>query len=549
MREIPQSLIVTIVKAACHACCWTGIGLVDNLKGSCPAQIFVFRASISLSTGTEKTVLSSASRWLLALICVTIALPASVGYGNSFVQLDYNLTLNDRSRNGVFIELFDDRPLTRDNFLQYVTAGLYNGVIMHRLVEGFVLQGGGFYEWRLSEPAPLNVSLDPTYEVDLDGNPNTSNPTVNNEFSNLPFRSNLRGTLAMAKVGGDPNSATNEFFFNLSNNSANLDNQNGGFTVFAQVIGDGMTLVDAFGSLDIINLNPDVNDDGTRDAGPFSELPFLGNTLVKIDRARRIDYYGAGSSVNVPGGGLTFSTRDAFIDTGAAFGGTGQIIVDVNRSLGIRENVSLGRPLVNRGVLAPGMQLGSVTVPTYQQTGTGTLSIQIRNTTANTEYDQLLVSGNAALAGKLDISLINQYQPVHGNTFTVLSAGSISGTFATVELPFLTPGLVWNYLATSTTVTLGVAAADFNKDGVADAADYAVWRDLSGKTGTGLAADANSDQVVNAADLAIWRSNFGNTRGNVAAGSGSAAAVPEPNSLALAGFGVLLAVGFRLRGR
>ena len=496
------------------------------------------------------------SRRLPALIWGLVALPASIGYGNSFVQLDYNLTLNERSRSTVFIELFADRPLTHDNFLQYVNAGLYNGVVMHRSVPGFVLQGGGFYERRLSEPPPLNISLDPTHRVDLDGNPNTSNPTVNNEYSIQPLRSNVRGTLSMAKVGGDPNSATNQFFFNLVNNDGsgptnNLNADNGGFTVFARVVGDGMALIDAFASLQRINLNPDYNDDGVRDGGglPFSEVPFLGNIFVKVDRATRVDYYGAGSSVNVPGGGLTFSTRDVFIDTGAVFGGTGTITVDVNRALVIRENISLGRPLVNRGIVAPGMQLGSVTVPTYQQTGTGTLSIQLRGTTANTEYDQLLVSGNAQLAGKLDVSLLNTYQPIHGNSFTVLSASSISGAFANVELPFLTAGLVWNYRATSTAIALSVAAADFNKNGVADAADYAVWRDMFGRTGAGLAADANGDMVVNAADMAIWRSNFGNTRGNVLAGSGSATAVPEPSSLALAALGILLAVRFASRRR
>jgi hypothetical protein len=83
-------------------------------------------------------------------------------------------------------------------------------------------------------------------------------------------------------------------------------------------------------------------------------------------------------------------------------------------------------------------------------------------------------------------------------------------------------------------VILGVAAADFNKDGVANTADYAVWRDMSGRTGTGLAADANGDQMVNTADLTILRSNFGNTRGNIAAGSGGVATVPEPRTLALA---------------
>ena len=520
-----------------------------------------------LSTGTEKIVVSSASRWLPALIWLSIALPASSGYGNSFVQLDYNLTQASRSRSTVFIELFDDRPLTRDNFLQYVNAGLYNGTFMHRLARNFVLQGGGFYPAFQPESPPLDLSLNPNAIVDLDGNAATPNPTVMNEFGNSPFRSNLKGTLAMAKVGGNPNSATNQWFVNLGNNTA-LDNQNGGFTVFARVVGDGMNYFDVFNSfLQIDNLNQDANNDLVRDNGPFGNPPpppdpitdgvpvvsitttTTPPTLAVLARATRVDYYGAGSSVNVPGGGLTFSTRDVFIDTGATFGGTGTITVDVNRALVIRENISLGRPLVNRGIVAPGMQLGSVTVPTYQQTGTGTLSIQLRGTTANTEYDQLLVSGNAQLAGKLDVSLLNLYQPVHGNTFNILLASSVSGAFANVELPFLTAGLVWDYRATSTAITLAVAAADFNKNGVADAADYTVWRDMSGRTGEGLAADANRDMVVNAADLAIWRSNFGNVRGNVLAGSGSAAAVPEPSSLALAALGMLLTAMVALRRR
>ncbi len=63
-------------------------------------------------------------------------------------------------------------------------------------------------------------------------NPITSYGPIQNEFSS--DRSNVSGTIAMAKVGNDPNSATSQWFVNLGDNSANLDNQNGGFTVFGK---------------------------------------------------------------------------------------------------------------------------------------------------------------------------------------------------------------------------------------------------------------------------------------------------------------------------
>ncbi len=180
---------------------------------------------------------------------------------------------------------------------------------MHRLARGFVIQGGGYYPSFVQEPAPLNVSLDPNAQIDLDGNLATPNPTIVNEHNTSPVRSNTRGTIAMAQINGQPNSASNQWFVNLADNSSSLDSLN--FTVFGQVAGDGMAMFDAFNTLSITNLNPDTNDDGTRDDGPFFNynastdssgnptdgVPYLHGTsqdiLVVINQAKQVDYLGA----------------------------------------------------------------------------------------------------------------------------------------------------------------------------------------------------------------------------------------------------------------
>lgn len=141
------------------------------------------------------------------------------------------------------IELFDSAaPLTVANFMNYVNSGAYANSFIHRSVPGFIIQGGG-YTWNGSIPVAI-----------------AQNPPVVNEFD--PSRSNVRGTIAMAKLSGDPNSATSQWFFNLADNSANLDYQNGGFTVFGQVIGNGMDVVDAIAALPVYNVG-----------GAFTNLP------------------------------------------------------------------------------------------------------------------------------------------------------------------------------------------------------------------------------------------------------------------------------------
>ncbi len=142
------------------------------------------------------------------------------------------------------VELFpEETPLTVENFFNYMNRGDWDGTFFHRSVMDFVIQGGGF-------DTDATFSRIPT------------DPPVQNE----PGISNLRGTIAMAKLGNDPNSATNQWFFNLGDNSANLDQQNGGFTVFGQIIDRaGLRVMDDIAAFETV--------DATGQGSAFSDLP------------------------------------------------------------------------------------------------------------------------------------------------------------------------------------------------------------------------------------------------------------------------------------
>ncbi len=125
------------------------------------------------------------------------------------------------------VELYDaDKPVTVRNFIRYVQSGAYSNMFFHRCLPNFVVQGGGV--------AVVDRSIPKTFDS---FSYVTNYANITNEFNVGRRYSNTFGTLAMAKLGGDPNSASSQWFFNLADNSANLDQQNGGFTVFGHVVG------------------------------------------------------------------------------------------------------------------------------------------------------------------------------------------------------------------------------------------------------------------------------------------------------------------------
>jgi peptidyl-prolyl cis-trans isomerase A (cyclophilin A) len=133
------------------------------------------------------------------------------------------VVLMETSMGNVKIELFaKEAPISVQNFLAYVKKGFYKGTIFHRVIPGFMAQGGG-----------LTAELQPK--------PGDMAPIKNEADNGL---TNDRGTLAMARTG-DPNSATSQFFINVvNNNGLNRPNPDGfGYAVFGKVI-EGMDVVD-----------------------------------------------------------------------------------------------------------------------------------------------------------------------------------------------------------------------------------------------------------------------------------------------------------------
>ncbi len=137
------------------------------------------------------------------------------------------------------VELRDDKPGTTANFLRYLQGGLYRDMFFHRWVPGFVIQGGGFFVTNRQTTNAAFAAI-PTFSA------------ITNEFGVGQRVSNTYGTIAMAKTALGPDTATSQWFFNLADNSANLDNQNGGFTVFGRVV-QGTNVLDRFNNTSLTN--------------------------------------------------------------------------------------------------------------------------------------------------------------------------------------------------------------------------------------------------------------------------------------------------------
>jgi peptidyl-prolyl cis-trans isomerase A (cyclophilin A) len=152
------------------------------------------------------------------MVCLLgVAMAASAAAANPRVRFE--------TSKGTFVVELDQAkaPITVGNFLEYARSGFYDGTVFHRVIPGFMIQGGGFTSDMQQKPA--------------------HEPIVNESANGL---ANKRGTLAMARTA-DPNSASSQFFINLVDNGF-LDKASArdgvGYCVFGKVV-EGMSVVDA----------------------------------------------------------------------------------------------------------------------------------------------------------------------------------------------------------------------------------------------------------------------------------------------------------------
>ncbi|NRA42006.1 MAG: peptidylprolyl isomerase [Pseudomonadales bacterium] len=165
-------------------------------------------------------------RHTLVKFSVTALLAIALGLSLASTAMAENTRLLITTNKGQFkIELYDQQaPITVKNFLSYVDSGFYKGTIFHRLIPGFMIQGGGFTKELAQKDTKAAIKNEAKVEL-----------------------KNLRGTLAMARRSS-PDSATSQFFINyIDNPHLDYRDYNVGYAVFGKV--ENMSVIDAWENL------------------------------------------------------------------------------------------------------------------------------------------------------------------------------------------------------------------------------------------------------------------------------------------------------------
>ncbi|MCA9231663.1 MAG: hypothetical protein KDA57_13510, partial [Planctomycetales bacterium] len=157
--------------------------------------------------------------------------------------------------------------------------------------------------------------------------------------------------------------------------------------------------------------------------------------------------------------------------------------------------------------------------------------IELAGTSQGSEYDWVTAQGSAVLSGALEVSMLSGFAPMPGDTFEILTAGSLLGSFDSITLPSLPSELLWFVNQTATSLELvSTYAADFDEDGDVDDDDLTAWDGGFGSgAATHMTGDANFSATANGFDFLAWQRQ----RGYGGSLSGTAASIPEPSTAIL----------------
>lgn len=240
-------------------------------------------------------------------------------------------------------------------------------------------------------------------------------------------------------------------------------------------------------------------------------------------------------TLEVQSGVTLTSTNGLSVKGGGNLAGGGTIAGDVT---------------VQGGNITPGTSAGTLTIDgDYTQKSTGVYSVELGGTTAGTEHDQIAITGEAALAGFLDVALIDGYRPDAGTdtaSWTIMTAtGGVSGDYSSFDADAVRDetGIVFSIDVLANSVVLNAdfvfIQGDLNLDGDVNGQDLAIMAaNFGGEDQTLATGDVTGDGLINGQDLAILAANFGSS----VTPPVNLNAVPEPGSLALlglAGLGLL----------
>lgn len=215
-------------------------------------------------------------------------------------------------------------------------------------------------------------------------------------------------------------------------------------------------------------------------------LTIDGGELAVNGAAAAID--GAASIIIQSGGRLAL--HDGMIKTPALVAASGS---EFQFDGGTLKTTNMTGSLANTGgTFEPGMSTAICSISQNFSQSSGTLQIELGGTNAGTGFDKLQVGGSASLAGKLEVQLVNGFNPSLGQSFQFLTSGGVSGKFHQIVLPALSDGLSWQVIYRNNGVTLTVGSSgqppvvspigDDNRDGMVDAAKYRERRNSRGST-------------------------------------------------------------------